>query len=99
MKHAYHGRTDQSVHLDAEAFPDYVSIRMHHFGDPFDPTAFRPPPFNGSRDSGFGAYIITKSVDDVRYYLDDRGRNCVALIKFRPLHPDKETIRNGNSSR
>jgi PAS domain S-box-containing protein len=83
MKHAYHGRADQRIHLEAEAFPSYVSIRLHHFGEPFDPSAAPPPPLNGSRDSGFGAYIITRSVDDVRYHRDERGRNCVALVKFR----------------
>lgn len=87
MKHAYRGRADQWIHVEAEAFPDRLSIRLHHFGEPFDPSMAPPPPLDGSRDSGFGAYIITKSVDEVRYYHDERGRNCVALIKFRkPLN-------------
>ncbi len=82
MKHAYHGRTDQAIHLEAEAFPSHVAIRLHHFGDPFDPSAAPPPRLDGSRESGFGAYVISKSVDEVRYYRDDRGRNCISLIKF-----------------
>ena len=90
MKHAYHGRRDQWIHLDAEAFPSHLTVRLHHFGDPFDPSKVPPPPMDGSRESGFGAYIITRSVDEVRYYRDDHGRNCVALIKFRtPLTPGK----------
>jgi sigma-B regulation protein RsbU (phosphoserine phosphatase) len=83
MKHAYHGRADQWIHLEAEAFPDQVSILLHHLGDPFDPSAVPPPPLDGSRESGFGIYLITKSVDDVRYYRDERGRNCIALMKSR----------------
>jgi sigma-B regulation protein RsbU (phosphoserine phosphatase) len=83
MKHAYHGRSDQWIHLEAESFPSHLLIRLHHFGDPFDPSAAPPPPLDGSHESGFGAYIITQSVDQVRYYRDDRGRNCVELIKFR----------------
>jgi anti-sigma regulatory factor (Ser/Thr protein kinase) len=83
MKHAYHGRTDQSIHLEGEAFPDRVAIRLHHFGDAFDPSTAPPPPLDGSRESGFGAYIIANSVDEVRYYRDERGRNCVALAKAR----------------
>jgi len=81
MKHAYHGRADQWIHLEAEAFPDHVLIRLHHLGDPCDPSAVPPPAFDGSRESGFGIYLITKSVDDVRYYRDERGRNCIALVK------------------
>ena len=83
MKHAYHGRSDQWIRLEAEALPGCVSVRLHHLGDPFDPSAVAPPALDGSRESGFGAYIISKSVDQVRYYRDDRGRNCVALTKTR----------------
>ena len=83
MQHAYHGRAGQRIHVEAEAFPSQVAIRLHHFGDPFNPSAIPPPPFDGSRDCGFGAYIISRSVDQVRYYRDDRGQNCVLLIKFR----------------
>jgi anti-sigma regulatory factor (Ser/Thr protein kinase) len=83
MKHAYHGRKDQWIHLEAEAFPDHLAIKLHHFGDAFDPSKVPPPPLDGSRDSGFGAYIIARSVDEVRYYRDERGRNCIALVKAR----------------
>ncbi len=83
MKHAYHGRTDQRIQLEAEAFPDHVAVRLHHLGDSFDPSAVPPPSFDGSRESGFGVYLITKSVDDVRYSRDERGGNCIALVKLR----------------
>ncbi len=83
MKHAYHGREDQSIHLEGEAFPGSISIRLHHLGDPFDPAAAPAPVLDGSRESGRGAYIISRSVDQVRYYRDERGRNCVALTKAR----------------
>jgi anti-sigma regulatory factor (Ser/Thr protein kinase) len=88
MKHAYHGRADQRIELEADALPDCVTIRLHHLGDSFDPATVRPPALDGSRESGFGIYLITRSVDDVRYSRDQRGRNCVALIKM--LNPEKE---------
>ena len=81
IKHAYHGRADQWIHLEAEAFPGSVSIRLHHLGDSFDPSTVSPPALDGSQESGFGIYLITQSVDEVRYYRDERGRNCVALVK------------------
>jgi anti-sigma regulatory factor (Ser/Thr protein kinase) len=83
MKHAYHGRADQRIHLEAEALPSQLLIRLHHLGDPFDPSAVPPPPLDGSRESGFGIYLITQCVDEVRYYRDERGRNCIALVKVR----------------
>src|SRR5581483_7849835 len=81
MKHAYHGRADQWIHVDGEAFPGHVSIQLHHLGDSFDPSAVPPPAFDGSRDSGFGTYIISRSVDEVRYFRDQRGGSCVELVK------------------
>lgn len=81
MKHAYHGRTDQRIQLEAEVWPDRVAIRLHHLGDSFDPTVVPSPAFDGSRESGFGIYLIAKSVDDVRYSRDERGRNCIDLVK------------------
>jgi PAS domain S-box-containing protein len=83
MKHAYHGRSDQRIFLEAEAFADRVIVRLHHLGERFDPSAVRLPAFDGSRESGFGIYLINQSVDEVRYYRDARGRNCIALVKFR----------------
>ena len=81
MKHAYHGRADQWIHLEAEVFADKVSIRLHHLGDPFDPADGRPASARRLAVSGFGVYLITQSVDEVRYYRDERGRNCIALVK------------------
>jgi PAS domain S-box-containing protein len=83
MKHAYKGRTDQWIHLEAEVFPGYLSIRLHHLGEPFDPAMALAPVLDGSRESGFGAYIISKSVDEVRYCRDEEGKNCIELIKVR----------------
>jgi anti-sigma regulatory factor (Ser/Thr protein kinase) len=83
MKHAYHGHTDQRIHLEAETFPDQVVIRLHHIGDPCDPSRVPPPALDGSQESGFGLYLIKQSVDDVRYYRDACGRNCIALVKSR----------------
>jgi len=83
MKHAYHGRTDRRIHLESEAFPARVAIRLHHLGDAFDTSSVSPPALDGSRESGFGIHLITKCVDEVRYYRDDRGRNCIALAKVR----------------
>jgi serine/threonine-protein kinase RsbW len=81
IKHAYHGRTDEWIHVEGEAFPGQVEIRLRHQGEAFDPLAVPPPAFDGSRESGFGTYIISRSVDDVRYYRDDSGRSCIALVK------------------
>jgi sigma-B regulation protein RsbU (phosphoserine phosphatase) len=83
MRHAYHGRADQRIQLEAAAFADRISLRLYHRGDAFDPETVRPPMFDGSREGGFGLYIIAQSVDEVRYGRDEQGRNCIYLGKNR----------------
>src|SRR5262249_35640744 len=81
MRHAYHGNQDQSIQVEAEALPDRVRLRLRHQGDSFDPSTAPLPVLDGSRESGYGVFMIAQSVDDVRYYCDDLGRNCIELTK------------------
>ena len=81
MLHAYHGRADQSIHLEAVALPEAIGLKFRHLGEGFDPATLAPPVLDGTRESGFGTYIIARSVDQVRYFRDERGRNCVSLTK------------------
>jgi PAS domain S-box-containing protein len=83
MRHAYGERTDQLIQLSAEAFDDRIVLRLHHLGETFDPSAVKPPAFDGSQEGGFGMYIIEQSVDEVRYDRDERGRNRISLVKHR----------------
>ena len=81
MRHAYHGNEDQSIQVEAEALPGRVRLRLWHQGDSFDPSTASLPVPDGSRESGYGVFIIAHSVDDVSYYSDDLGRNCIELTK------------------
>ena len=83
VKHAYRGRTDQQIQIGAEVFADRIVFRLHHLGESFDPGTVEAPAFDGSREGGFGVYIIAQSVDEVRYLRDEQGRNCIYLVKHR----------------
>lgn len=82
-RHAYHGRSDQRIHVETEAFPNAITVTLRHQGAGFDSPEMEPPVPDTTRESGFGTYIIFRSVDQVRYYHDERGRNCISLTKFR----------------
>jgi PAS domain S-box-containing protein len=82
IKHAYHGRSDQRIHLEAEAFPDRVSVVLEHLGEPFVPGSI-PHATDRARDSGFGTHLIAHTMDEVRHERDERGRNRIALVKKR----------------
>ncbi|NLH99445.1 MAG: SpoIIE family protein phosphatase [Chthonomonadales bacterium] len=81
LDHAYWGARDRRLQLNMEAYPGSVVAEMSDWGQPFDHTTVEPPAFDGSREGGFGVYIISQCVDDFRYYRDDLGRNCLRLVK------------------
>ena len=58
MLHAYHGRTDQSIQVEAVALPEAIALKFRHLGAGFDPATLAPPVLDGTRESGFGTYII-----------------------------------------
>ena len=91
MKHAYRGRTDRDILLEAEAGSDWVAVRLHHQGRSFTPKPTSLPPVDASRESGLGLYIVSQCVDEVRYYKDREGRNCISLTKLCPNPPSNES--------
>jgi phosphoserine phosphatase RsbU/P len=97
IRHAYRGRTDQRIQIEADGFADRIYLRLYYLGEAFDPETVALPAFDGSRQGGFGVYIIARSVDEVRYSRDERGRNCICLKKNRD--PNSEGHSHGNDSR
>jgi anti-sigma B factor antagonist len=51
-----------------------------------------PPAFDGSRQGGFGVYLIKQTVDEVHYFCDARGRCGVRLVKKRAPAPQRGRI-------
>ncbi len=91
MRHAYHGRTDQRIQIEARASANRISISLCHWGETFSPEMVEPPAFDGSREGGFGVYIIDRCVDETIYSCDGHGKNCVCLVKNRKHTRMKET--------
>ena len=83
MRHAYQGRPDQRIQVTTEAFADHMCLRLWHHGTAFDPATVPPPVFDGSRDGGFGVYIMAHCVDEVRYVHDEQGGHGICLVKKR----------------
>jgi anti-sigma regulatory factor (Ser/Thr protein kinase) len=89
IRHSYHGRGDARVQIEAERRENELRLHLHDIGEAFpDPAAIGLPVFDGSRQSGFGMFIMRNCVDDVRYFRDDMGRNTVTLVKH--LAPAEE---------
>lgn len=82
IKHAYKGREDKRIEIKADIFEDKMIFRLYHWGEPFHPKETTPPVFDGSQESGFGLYIIGRSVDEVIHAQDEFGTNYIDLVKL-----------------
>lgn len=87
--HAYEKQAGQPIEMIVEIDAAEVGVSLHHRGRDFDPTTARPPDFDGSRECGFGLYLIQQSVDEVRYFHDEQGRCAIRLVKKRRQSPEK----------
>lgn len=83
MEHAYAGRPDGRIDLEARDYGDRVTIRLLHSGTGFRRADVAEPVFDGTADGGFGIYIIEQSVDEVHYGTDDNGSQEVVLTKLK----------------
>jgi len=82
IEHAYEGRSDRRILIEAEAFPDRIVVRLKYGGKPFDPPAeVPPPPLNGSQDRGFGLFLMEKCVDEITYSRQENGENSICFVK------------------
>lgn len=86
VKHAYHGRQDQRIEVEVTAFVEGIAVLLRDHGDPFDPTTAPVLVLDRTRESGSGLYILRQSVDEVSYSRDERGSNCLTLVKFAQSH-------------
>jgi serine/threonine-protein kinase RsbW len=81
--HAYQGEAGRPIELAVDAGADQVCVSLSHEGRDFDPGAVAAPAFDGSRESGFGLYLIQQSVDEVTFLHDGQGRHGIRLVKRR----------------
>jgi anti-sigma regulatory factor (Ser/Thr protein kinase) len=84
--HAAQGQEHKSITVTVEVDDDQARVTLRHTGEPFDPQSAAAPVFDGSRQSGFGLYLIRKCVDEVQYCEDDEGRCVMHLVQKRKQH-------------
>ena len=80
MRHAYGGRSDGEIRFLANVQPERLTIDVSHHGKGFDPQRVAEPIFDGSREGGFGVYIVARYMDDVQYFSDEQGAHRVSLV-------------------
>jgi serine/threonine-protein kinase RsbW len=85
LRHGYRDEGRRPIRLAIEIEPDRVHLAFIYPGRHFDPEKVLPPVFDGSREGGFGVYLIRQLVDEVRYTRDSEGMCGIHLVKKR--HP------------
>ena len=88
IKHGSLKPTD-SISIEVETNPNALIINIRHQGRKFDRSSAAEPKFDGTREGGFGLFIIEQCFDTVSY--DDLipGERCIRLIKN--LNPSPAT--------
>jgi sigma-B regulation protein RsbU (phosphoserine phosphatase) len=84
-----HGSRDgcfEPVRAAALIHPHHITIELRHKGPQFDSLEIPEPSFDGSRDGGFGTYIIFHLADEVTYSRED-DTNFVSISIMRKKRP------------
>jgi sigma-B regulation protein RsbU (phosphoserine phosphatase) len=79
IRHAYSGQSDASLQVAVRLFPEMFLIEFLDQGKGFCPESIPQPEFDGSREGGFGLYIVSQIVDDVVYSRGKDNTNCTQL--------------------
>ncbi len=80
-RHAYKGECGRPIWLALSHSGPELEIRLSHVGDPPDLERVPDPIFDGTKESGFGIFIMRQCMDDVEYGFDCGKRPYVSLKK------------------
>ncbi len=71
------------INVETHMFAKHISVEISYPGPEFDPLAVSPPAFDGSRDGGFGIYIVLRSADEASFTRRPDGTNITTLSFLR----------------
>lgn len=91
VRHAYGPAGRGDLRLEASWDKGHLRFRLLDRGHAFDPSQAPEPSFDGSRDGGFGLFLIRKVMDGVSYGRDAGGRNCLELVRRLPVREPATT--------
>lgn len=81
VKHSYNARPDCKLLLEIALHDDKVEVEICHWGSEFSPYSIPQPKLDGTKDSGFGLFLISRCTDGMEYVTDDTGMTRIRLTK------------------
>ncbi len=85
IKHAYEDRADGNIDISVRCGEIDIEVIAAHHGKEFDPSTVPAPTFDGSKESGFGVYIIEQFTDEVRYETDETAETEHRIVMIKRL--------------
>jgi anti-sigma regulatory factor (Ser/Thr protein kinase) len=76
--HGTQGDPAEKARITTHSWPGHFRVDIGHEGPEFDPLRAPAPSFDGSRDGGFGVWIIIHSADEVSYSREG-GTNLLSM--------------------
>ena len=72
---------DRSLPLKTTShiFTNHLTVEIRQVGPPFSLFSIAPPAFDGSREGGFGIFIVLRSADEAAFSREPDGTNVTTL--------------------
>jgi anti-sigma regulatory factor (Ser/Thr protein kinase) len=83
-RHAYGGRTDGRIDLEAEVQDGRLSLTIRDYGAGFDAAKHRAPLPPEPAEGGYGLFLIRRLADDVEFTNMGVGTRVVLVKHRRP---------------
>ncbi len=81
IEHAYDGHKEQRLVIEIELTGAQILLKIFHFGKPFSPPAKPSSCVENLQNRGYGLTLLEESMDEVKYLQDEKGENCIYLLK------------------
>ncbi len=92
--HSDSADADRTIDVEVSFADRVVAIELRYSGAAFEDASIPVPDFDGSRDHGFGLFIIQKIMDEVKYGQTPDQKNFIRLTK--QLSPKEVGIHDRN---
>jgi serine phosphatase RsbU (regulator of sigma subunit)/anti-sigma regulatory factor (Ser/Thr protein kinase) len=89
IKHAYGEMADQWIDIEANRLENKIIFRLYDRGIDFEPSKVPAPVFDGSKEGGFGLFIVKETADQFEHFKCSDGRNCTSLTFKLPPESKK----------
>jgi sigma-B regulation protein RsbU (phosphoserine phosphatase) len=77
-----HGEAQLPIRISAEHFTDRLRVTVCYHGRGFEISAVSLPSFDGTREGGFGIYIVSRCADEFIHNQSKDGECAISFTKY-----------------